>query len=150
MKTTQLEIIEDGIKYNIEDARNTIAQIKAYLICIYELLVKSLDQLIKLTSDTDDTSDFNNEHLESVIVVINAYIQEIKNIVSNAQYNGRKLLADTYSTDKSIIFRLTNNVICNGSINNKFNDFTITLPVVGTHALGIESFESDFSNIFEL
>ena len=66
----------------------------------------SLDNLIKLTIDTDNINDFNNEHLESVVKCVNMYVTEINNIVNNAQYNGRLLLADTHSITKSLVYRI--------------------------------------------
>lgn len=48
--------------------KNTI---KAYLGCIYELLLKSIDKLLKLTSNTHTVDDFNNEHLQSVVTIVN-------------------------------------------------------------------------------
>lgn len=148
MKKTQQEIIEDGITYNIQDAKNTIKQIKAYLGCIYELLLKSIDQLLKLTSDTNTVGDFNNEHLQSVIAIVNEYIKELQHLVNNAQYNGRELLAEIDSTTTSIVFRMVGN---NGKcrvVNNIYNDFTINLPVVGPAALGLLGFMDDFSDVF--
>jgi flagellin-like hook-associated protein FlgL len=150
MPSSNTSIINQGIQYNINDARNTIKQIKMYLICMTELLIKCLDNLVKLTSDSDNQNNFNNPHLDSVIVIVNSYVNELKQIVDNAQYNGRKLLADTYSSNKSIIFRLTNKVGCRKNINHIYNDFILNLPVVGINSLELETFESDFRNIFEL
>ena len=148
MKKTQQEIIEDGITYNIQDAKNTIKQIKAYLGCIYELLLKSIDQLLKLTSDTNTVGDFNNEHLQSVVAIVNEYIKELQHLVNNAQYNGRELLAEIDSTTTSIVFRMVgNNGKCR-TVNNIYNDFTINLPVVGPAALGLLGFMDDFSDVF--
>jgi len=142
------KIIEDGINYNINDAKNTIKQIKAYLGCIYELLIKSIDQLQKLSSDTNTENDFNNEHLQSVVVIVNQYIKELQHIVNNSQYNGRKLLADVDSTSISIIFRMAgNNGKCR-TVNNAYNDFKINIPVVGPGSLGLLGFMEDFSDIF--
>ena len=145
---TQIDVISDGIKFNINDAKNTILQIKAYLSCIYELLLKCLDQLMKLTSDTNDESDFNNPHLETVITVINELIKELQ-IVSNAQYNGRNLIADTYSEQTKIIFRLSSNIGFCRTVNSKYNDLTLTLPLVSPHALNVKPFLYDFKNVFE-
>ena len=148
MPQDNIKIIEEGIQYNIDDARNTIKQIKAYLGCIYELLLKSIDQLLKLTSDTDIDGDFNNQHLDAVVIIVNEFVKEINNIVSNAQYNGRKLLRDTNDTDTAIIFRMAaNNGICR-VVNSAYNDFTINIPLVGINALGIEPFGIDFSDVF--
>ena len=76
MNKKHLKMIEDGIQYNIDDARNTIHQIKSYLECIYELLLRIIDQLITLTTDT------NNTHIDSVVKTVNQYVCEIDNIVS--------------------------------------------------------------------
>ena len=40
-----------------------------------------------------------------------------------------------------------NNGLCR-VVNSSYNDFTINLPTVGTHALGIQAFELDFSDVF--
>lgn len=148
MTNTQQDIIEAGVNYNIQDAKNTIKQMKAYLGCIYEILVKSIDNLLKLSSDTNTDGDFNNEHLESVIAIINEYIKELQHIVNNAQYNGRSLLAEIDDTTTTIIFRLSgNNGKCR-NVNNIYNDFTINIPVVGPAALGLLGFMDDFSDVF--
>jgi len=144
------EISNDGIEFNILDAKNTIKQMKQYLMCIYELLIMSLDNLIKLTIDTDNINDFNNEHLESVVKCVNMYITEINNIVNNAQYNGRPLLADTHSTIKSLVFRIAQKTNYTNNNTNKFNDFTIILPLVGIQELDIEVYKTDFSNLFQM
>lgn len=143
------EITTGGIKYNILDAKNTIKQMKQYLMCIYELLIMCQDNLIKLTIDSDNISDFNNEHLESVVKCVNIYVTEINSIVNNAQYNGRTLLADTHSTTKSIVYRIAQKTNYRSN-NNKFNDFTLALPLVGIQELDIEVYKTDFSNLFQM
>ena len=143
------DISNDGIEFNILDAKNTIRQMKQYLMCIYELLIMSLDNLIKLTIDTDNINDFNNEHLESVVKCVNMYVTEINSIVNNAQYNGRPLLADTHSTIKSLVFRIAQKTNYRSN-NNKFNDFILELPIVGIQELDIEVYKTDFSNLFQM
>jgi len=88
-ETTQTSI--DGMWFNIEDARNTIAQAEQYLAMIYELLCASLDQVMKASSSTARTEgDF-----ESASIKIIEFVNEIRLIVGGAQYNGRHLLQDT-------------------------------------------------------
>ena len=74
----------DGMWYNIEDAKNTIAQIEQYLACVYELLVASLDQVMKTSSTAGRTE---GDH-ESASARVKEYAIEInklspKVIVSN-------------------------------------------------------------------
>ena len=125
----------DGIWYNIEDAKNTISQIEQYLACVYELLVASLDQFMKISS----TAGRTEADYESAMILIDEYEKEIDKLISNANYNGRHLLRDTNDTNiYSLIFRLANHrgFVRNGS-NNIMNDFTIDIPNVGLIALGL-------------
>jgi len=145
MTKSQLKAIEDGIKFNINDAKNTITQMKQFLYCIYELLLRILDNLMKITHDTDIVGDFNNEHLDTVIVLLGLLVNEINTIVKNAQYNGRNLLSDT---NESIIFRLTNNIGYCRIVKVGMNDLTIDLPKVGLVSLGINGFQGDLSGLF--
>ena len=88
-ETTQVSI--DGMWFNIEDAKNTIAQAEQYLTIIYELLCASLDQVMKASSSAARTEgDF-----ESASIKIIEFVNEIHLIVGGAQYNGRHLLQDT-------------------------------------------------------
>lgn len=81
----------DGMWFNIEDAKNTIAQTEQYLTMIYELLLACQDQIVKASSATARTEgDF-----ESASLKIKEYVKEIYLIVGGAQYNGRHLLQDT-------------------------------------------------------
>ena len=144
MKKSQLNIIEDGIKLNINDARNTIIQMKQYLYCIYELLLRIIDNLMKITHDTDNENSFNNTNYNTVILLLSLLVTEIKTIVNNTQYNGRKLLSDN---KESIIFRLTNNIGYCRSVQLNMNDLIINLPKVGLISLGINGFEGDLSNL---
>lgn len=143
MTKSQLDRIEDGIKFNINDAKNTIIQMKHYLYCIYEILLRILDNLTKLTIDTGEGLD--NEHFYHIIVLVELLVKEINTIVNNSQYNGRQLLTDT---NKSIIFRLTNNIGHCRSVNVGVNDLTIDLPKVGSVSLGINGFRGDLSHLF--
>ena len=88
-ETTQVSI--DGMWFNIEDAKNTISQAEQYLAIIYELLVASLDQVMKASSSAARTEgDF-----ESASVKVKEFVNEIHILVGGAQYNGRHLLQDT-------------------------------------------------------
>ena len=144
MTKSQLETIEDGILFNINDAKNTIRQMKQFLYCIYELLLRILDNLMKITYDTDIDGDFNNENLDTVVILLGLLVNEIKTIVNNAQYNGRNLLSDK---DESIIFRLTNNIGFCRIVNVSMNDLTINLPKVGILSLGLNGYQGDLSKI---
>jgi len=116
---------KDGIEHNINDARNTIKQIKAYLMCIHELLVSSLDQIIKSSTATQTSED-------STVAIIQEYIKEIQNIINSSQYNGRQLLA-TKNNIKYITYRLAGQ---HDSNNNK-NDFIIKLAIIDISNLHI-------------
>ena len=109
---------KDGIQYNIDDARNTIKQIKSYLMCIYELLLASLDQLVKSSLETSTSED-------STVATIQEYINEIQNIINASQYNGRQLLANK-NKKKQIIYRLAGR----SDNNNNSNDFTLDIPII--------------------
>ena len=86
-----IQVSIDGMWFNIEDAKNTIAQSEQYLAIIYELLCASLDEVMKASSSAARTEgDF-----ESASVKIKEYMNEIQQIVGGAQYNGRSLLQDT-------------------------------------------------------
>ena len=88
-ETTRVSI--DGMWFNIEDAKNTIGQAEQYLAIIYELLVASLDQVMKVSASAARTEgDF-----ESASVKVKEYVSEIHSLVGGAQYNGRHLLQDT-------------------------------------------------------
>jgi flagellin-like hook-associated protein FlgL len=88
-ETTQVSI--DGMWFNIEDAKNTIGQAEQYLAMIYELLLASLDQVMKASSSAARTDgDF-----ESASVKVREFVNEIHLIVGGSQYNGRNLLQDT-------------------------------------------------------
>ncbi len=136
MNKKHLKMIEDGIQFNIDDARNTIYQIKSYLECIYELLLRIIDQLITLTTDT------KTNHIDSVVKTVNQYVCEIDSIVSYVNYNSRKLLRDNDDTTTEIIFRLGGPHNKNNMIGN---NFSIEIPLVGIFALEIEPFKYDFS-----
>lgn len=110
--------LKDGIEYNINDARNTIKQMKSYLMCIYELLISSLDQIIKSSTATQTSED-------STVPIIQEYIKEIQNIINSSQYNNRQLLANKNNI-KYITYRLAGQ---HDSNNNK-NDFIIKLPII--------------------
>ena len=88
-ETTQLSI--DGMWFNIEDAKNTIGQAEQYLAIIYELLIASLDQVMKASSSAARTEgDF-----ESASVKVKQFVNEIHILVGGAQYNGRHLFQDS-------------------------------------------------------
>ena len=158
-ETTRMML--DGIWFNIEDARNTIAQTEQYLAMIYEILLASHDQLMSVSSTTARTvGDF-----EAASVRIKELITEIFNIVASSQYNGRYLLKECISTDKvhgsdgqatdvavsnntvfgetversTLNFRLASSRghVRNGSSTTKHNDFIFDLPCVGPYSLGL-------------
>ena len=94
-ETTRVSI--DGMWFNIEDAKNTIGQAEQYLAIIYELLVASLDQVMKVSASAARTEgDF-----ESASVKVKEYVSEIHSLVGGAQYNGRHLLQDTVDSKKA-------------------------------------------------
>jgi hypothetical protein len=134
-------IIIDGFTYNIEDAKNTIAQIEQYLSCIYELLVASLDQIMKTSSTTGRTE---LDH-ESASNQVKEYAIEIGKLVQNANYNGRRILKDSITGDdniNSLIFRLSNHRGFVRNVDSKImNDFTIDIPNVGPSSLGLRDYE---------
>ena len=66
----------------INDAKNTIIQMKYYLYCIYEILLRILDNLTKLTIDTGEGLD--NEHFYHIIVLVELLVKEINTIVNNS------------------------------------------------------------------
>ena len=88
----------DGMWFNIEDAKNTIAQIEQYLTMIYELLLACQDQVVKASSSTARTmGDFDSASLQ-----VKEYVKEINLIVGGAQYNGRHLLQDTTTAKRGL------------------------------------------------
>jgi len=94
-ETTKVSI--DGMWFNIEDAKNTIGQAEQYLAIIYELLVASLDQVMKVSASAARTEgDF-----ESASVKVKEYVSEIHSLVGGAQYNGRHLLQDTVTPKRT-------------------------------------------------
>ena len=182
-ETTQVSI--DGMWFNIEDAKNTIAQAEQYLTIIYELLCASLDQVMKASSSAARTEgDF-----ESASIKIKEFVNEIHLIVGGAQYNGRHLLQDTITAKRNhgdltaelqaiyqdidtsngntnfqdlttnnditdvivygdssereaIHFRLAGPRGACRNVGSVFNDFTIDLPPVGVHSLGLTGYTS--------
>jgi hypothetical protein len=149
-------LVLDGIWYNIEDAKNTISQIEQYLACVYELLVASLDQLMKTSSTAGRTE---GDH-ESASARIKEYANEIRKLVNGANYNGRRLLKDhgngstgnagsTDSAVHTIIFRVANHRGFVRNVVNTMNDFTIHIPNVGPTALGLDDFETNGLNSWD-
>ncbi len=93
-----IQVSIDGMWFNIEDAKNTIAQSEQYLAIIYELLCASLDQVMKVSSSAARTEgDF-----ESASMKIKEYMNEIHQLVGGAQYNGRHLLQDTTTAKRGV------------------------------------------------
>ena len=109
---------KDGVEYNIEDVRNTIKQIKAYLMCIYDLLLSCLDQLVKSSLETSTSED-------STVAIIQEYIREIQNIINSSQYNGKQLLANKNEI-KKLVYRLAGS---SDNSNNR-NDFKLEVPII--------------------
>ena len=143
---TNKSIINDGIKYNIEDARLFLCQIEQYLHCIYKLLLTALDQIIKISNATYTIGEYDSTK-ESVILLL----KEIDITVNNANYNGRRLLSKM-NENISIIFRLSrgNRAIGRALPNNIYNDFTVDLPKVDTQALGIDAYINNFEIILDI
>ena len=130
----------DGMWYNVEDAKNTIAQIEQYLACVYELLVASLDQVMKASSTAGRTEG----DYESASARIKEYATEISKLVGGANYNGRRLLKNTDdATVHTLIFRLANHRGFVRNVVNTMNDFTIHIPSVGPEALGLLDYETN-------
>ena len=131
----------DGMKFNIDDARNTIAQTEQYLTILYELLVACQDQVMKASAPSRTEADFCSASLR-----IKEYVNEVNKIVLSAQYNGRYLLTDvtgcsntndTFTNRESIIFRFAGPRGYIRNVGPTLNDFVFELPVVGPCALGL-------------
>lgn len=133
----------DGMKFNIDDARNTIAQTEQYLTIIYELLVACQDQVMKASAPSRTEADFCSASLR-----VKEYVNEINKIVLSAQYNGRYLLTDcidcedttnndTFESRESIIFRFAGPRGYIRNVGPTLNDFVFELPFVGPCALGL-------------
>lgn len=137
LKCSRKDILIDGIYYNLNDVKNTIQQMKAYLFCVYELLLNILDNLITFTINSDSEEDYilNYKNYQSQKIVICEYIKEIEHIVG-AQYNGRKLLSSSIN-EESIIFRLAGPRGDCRNLQNIYNDLKLVLPRIGTNNLGI-------------
>ena len=117
-ETTQVSI--DGMWFNIQDAKNTIGQAEQYLAIIYELLVASLDQIIKISSSTARTiSDY-----ESASIKVKEYVNEIFKIVGGAQYNGRHLLQDKATALRAIDHYVIDSNTNNGPIISLIGDLS--------------------------
>ena len=78
------DIIINTIYNNLDDAKNTIQQIKAYLYCIYELMLCILDKLINMSEKSDSEEDYilNYNNFQSQKIAICEYIKEIGNIAN--------------------------------------------------------------------
>jgi hypothetical protein len=139
-KSTVFTMI-DGMRFNIDDARNTIAQTEQYLTITYELLVACQDQVMKASVPSRTEADFCSASLR-----IREYINEVNKIVLSAQYNGRYLLSDvrdcsnandSFANRESIIFRFAGPRGYIRNVGPTLNDFVFELPVVGPCALGL-------------
>jgi len=131
----------DGMRFNIDDARNTIAQTEQYLTILYELLVACQDQVMKASAPSRTEADFGSASQR-----VKEYVNEINKVVLSAQYNGRYLLNDmigcsntndTFSTRESIIFRFAGPRGYIRNVGPTLNDFVFELPVVGPCSLGL-------------
>ena len=133
----------DGMRFNIDDARNTITQTEQYLTIMYELLVACQDQVMKASAPSRTEADFCSSSLR-----VKEYVGEINKIVLSAQYNGRYLLTDkidcvdtvnddTFSARQSIIFRFAGPRGYIRNVGPTLNDFVFELPIVGPCALGL-------------
>jgi len=148
------KVMENGMWFNIEDAKNTIGQAEQYLAMIYEMLCAALDQVMKVSSTAGRASgDF-----ESASNRVKELVNEIDKLADAAQYNGRHLLQKTLSitTDgpdadgndagegsgndarNSIVFRLAGARGFCRNVGSSFNDFTYELPAVGATGLGLD------------
>lgn len=134
----------DGMNFNIDDAKNTIAQCEQYLTIIYELLVACQDQVMKASAPSRTESDFCSSSLR-----IKEYVNEINKIVLSAQYNGRYLLTDMSGCDndnelntlfanrEAIVFRFAGPRGYVRNVGATLNDFEFVLPSVGPCSLGL-------------
>ena len=145
------KVMENGMWFNIEDAKNTIGQAEQYLAMIYEMLCAALDQIMKASAASRTEGDY-----ESGSNRVKELVTEIKNLVAGAQYNGRHLLQNdsvsntdenydgdnTDEADKrqSIVFRLAGARGFCRNVGASFNDFTYNLPAVGPNGLGIDAY----------
>jgi len=131
------ELIINTIYNNLDDGKITIQQMKAYLYCIYELILSILDNLINMSEKSDSEEDYilNYNNFQSQKIAISEYIKEIENI-TNVEHNGMKLLS-TSNVEESITFNYTAPRI---SGNNIYNDLKITLPKIGYNYLGLKPF----------
>ena len=145
------KVMENGMWFNIEDAKNTINQAEQYLAMIYEMLCAALDQVMKVSSTAGRTvGDFDSASMR-----VQELVQEIDKLADAAQYNGRYLLQKDKKSDAdqagdvseptdnnakkrtSIKFRLAGARGFCRNLNTSFNDFTFELPPAGAAALGL-------------
>ena len=136
----------DGMWFNIQDARNTIAQAEQYLTMIYELLLAAHDQVMKGSVPSRTEGDF-----ESASNRVKELVKEIHAIADSAQYNGRDLLQNTKvaghdnqagndaDAKNAIVFRLAGARGFCRNVGAQFNDFTYVLPAVGATGLGLDA-----------
>lgn len=148
-----VDLMLSGMHFNIEDARNTIAQIEQYLIIIHELLIASQDQVIKASSPSRTEADFDSASMR-----VREYMREMNKIVDSAQYNGRFLLQEADGFDSpfdspntedirdSICFRFAGPRGFVRNVGPTLNDFCIELPKVGPHALGLAGNNGGYIN----
>ena len=65
------DIIINTIYNNLDDGKITIQQIKAYLYCVYELILNILDKLINMSEKSDSEEDYilnyNNFQSQNVL-----------------------------------------------------------------------------------
>ena len=145
------KVMENGMWFNIEDAKNTINQAEQYLAMIYEMLCAALDQVMKVSSTAGRTvGDFDSASMR-----VQELVQEIDKLADAAQYNGRYLLQKDKKSDAdqagdgseptdnnakkrtSIKFRLAGARGFCRNLNASFNDFTFELAPAGAAALGL-------------
>ena len=134
------DIIINTIYNNLNDGKITIQQMKAYLYCVYELMLSILDNLINMSEKSDSEEDYilNYNNFQSQKIAISEYIKEI-GYIANMQYNDRKLLS-TANIEESIIFKYAAPRTSSISANNIYNDLKITLPKIGYNYLGLKPF----------
>ena len=139
------KVMENGMWFNIEDAKNTIGQAEQYLAMIYEMLCAALDQVMKASTASRTEGDF-----ESASLRVHELVKEIHALADSAQYNGRDLLQNTKNSlhdnkadsdndaKNAIVFSLAGARGFCINVGSSFNDFTYVLPHVGATGLGLD------------
>ncbi len=141
------KVMENGMWFNIQDAKNTISQAEQYLAMIYEMLCAALDQVMKASAASRTEGDF-----ESASMRVKELVKEIHALADSAQYNGRDLLQNSIDSSNdddtlngadsnqknAIVFRIAGARGFCRNVGASFNDFTYVLPAVGATGLGLD------------